>query len=138
MPEEPRNGESLMAPSVMNLRAALEACAGNRMETYLSKAIPAYQVKNLLRDWRYWGRLNQQIPPEGNEWRSWLILGGRGAGKTRAGAEWVRAIALGMWEPFVSRASRIAIVAPTFAEARLVMIEGKSGLLAIHAEDERP
>ena len=67
-----------------------------------------------------------------------MILGGRGAGKTRAGAEWVRAIALGTWEPFVSRASRIAIVAPTFAEARLVMIEGKSGLLAIHAEDERP
>ena len=96
------------------------------------------QVENLLRDWRYWGRLNQQIPPEGNAWRSWLILGGRGAGKTRAGAEWVRAIALGTWEPFVSRASRIAIVAPTFAEARLVMIEGKSGLLAIHAEDERP
>ncbi len=67
-----------------------------------------------------------------------MILGGRGAGKTRAGAEWVRTIALGLWEPLVQRAERIAIVAPTFAEARLVMIEGKSGLLAIHREDERP
>ena len=93
---------------------------------------------NLLRDWRNWGRLNQQIPPDGTEWRSWLILGGRGAGKTRAGAEWVKAIALGIWEPLVNRAERIAIVAPTFAEARLVMIEGRSGLLAIHDDDERP
>jgi phage terminase large subunit-like protein len=50
----------------------------------------------------------------------------------------VKAIALGIWEPMIGRAERIAIVAPTFAEARLVMIEGKSGLLAIHNEDERP
>jgi phage terminase large subunit-like protein len=96
------------------------------------------QVKLLLQDWRYWGRLNQQIPPEGQDWRSWMILGGRGAGKTRTGAEWVKAVALGQWEPIVQRAERIAIVAPTFAEARLVMIEGKSGLLAVHGEDERP
>jgi len=66
------------------------------------------------------------------------VLGGRGAGKTRAGAEWVKAIALGIWEPMIGRAERIAIVAPIFAEARLVMIEGKSGLLAIHDESERP
>ena len=50
----------------------------------------------------------------------------------------MRAIALGTWEPSVPRAERVAIVAPTFAEARLVMIEGKSGLLAIHADDDRP
>lgn len=92
----------------------------------------------MLKDWRNWGRLNQQIPPEGTDWRSWLILGGRGAGKTRAGAEWVKAVALGIWEPIIGKAERIAIVAPTFAEARLVMIEGKSGLLAIHGENERP
>jgi phage terminase large subunit-like protein len=104
----------------------------------LSRSLELEQVENLLRDWRNWGRLNQQIPPDGNDWRSWLILGGRGAGKTRAGAEWVRAIALGTWEPMVRKAERIAIVAPTFAEARLVMIEGKSGLLAVHGEDERP
>lgn len=50
----------------------------------------------------------------------------------------MKAIALGIWEPIVGRAERVAIVAPTFAEARLVMIEGKSGLLAIHGESERP
>jgi phage terminase large subunit-like protein len=97
-----------------------------------------WEVQEVLKDWRNWGRLNQQIPPEGTDWRSWLILGGRGAGKTRAGAEWVKAIALGIWEPIIGKAERIAIVAPTFAEARLVMIEGKSGLLAIHDENERP
>ena len=50
----------------------------------------------------------------------------------------MKAIALGIWEPIMGKAERIAIVAPTFAEARLVMIEGKSGLLAIHGENERP
>jgi len=96
------------------------------------------EVHHLLRDWRNWARPSEQIPPEGTGWRNWLILGGRGAGKTRAGAEWVKAIALGIWDPIIGKAERIAIVAPTFAEARLVMIEGKSGLLAIHGEKERP
>ncbi len=67
-----------------------------------------------------------------------LILGGRGAGKTRAGAEWVRAMALGLWPEAGPACGRIALIGPTFDEARLVMIEGKSGLLAIHADEERP
>ena len=91
-------------------------------------------VRDLLREWRYWAR-RDQLPPEGKNWRRWLILGGRGSGKTRAGAEWVRAIALGEWG---TKASRIAILAPTFAEARLVMIEGQSGLLSVHRTNEQP
>ena len=78
------------------------------------------------------------MPPGGEAWRTWLVLGGRGAGKTRAGAEWVKARALGLWPATGARSERIAIVAPTLGEARLVMIEGKSGLLAIHGDDERP
>lgn len=66
------------------------------------------------------------------------MLGGRGAGKTRAGAEWVKALALGIFEPVIRKCQRIAIVAPTYDEARLVMVEGQSGLLAIHYENERP
>ncbi len=66
------------------------------------------------------------------------MLGGRGAGKTRAGAEWVKFLALGILHPVIRRCSRIAIVAPTFDEARLVMIEGASGLLAVHHDRERP
>jgi phage terminase large subunit-like protein len=96
--------------------------------------LEARQVTALLRDWRYWAR-DDQLPPEAKHWRRWLILGGRGSGKTRAGAEWVRAIALGEWG---SKAKRIALLAPTFAEARLVMIEGQSGLLSVHGADEQP
>lgn len=66
------------------------------------------------------------------------MLGGRGAGKTRAGAEWVKFLALGSLEPVIRRCARIAIVAPTFDEARMVMIEGQSGLLAVHNDLERP
>lgn len=72
------------------------------------------------------------------DWRVWLILGGRGAGKTRAGAEWVRAKALGL-APLAERpAERIALVGETIADVRRVMIEGVSGLLSVHSEDERP
>lgn len=84
-----------------------------------------------------WGRLEKQIPPDDDNWRSWLVLGGRGAGKTRAGAEWVKAQALGDWTDGGHKA-RIAIVGPTLEQARSVMIEGKSGLLSIHMEAERP
>jgi phage terminase large subunit-like protein len=66
------------------------------------------------------------------------VLGGRGAGKTRAGAEWVKALALGIFEPVIRKCSRIAIVAPTYDEARLVMVEGASGLLSVHHDGERP
>ncbi len=66
------------------------------------------------------------------------MLGGRGSGKTRAGAEWVKALALGLHAPLIRKCRRIAIVAPTFDEARLVMVEGSSGLLSVHHDWERP
>lgn len=65
-------------------------------------------------------------------------MGGRGAGKTRAGAEWVKAMALGR-PPFAhDPAGRIALVGETFADVRDVMIEGVSGLLRIHRRADRP
>ena len=96
------------------------------------------EVLECNRNWCLVGRDPQQLPPDGGDWRTWLLLGGRGSGKTRAGAEWVRARALGLWPATGPRSERIAIVAPTFDEARLVMIEGKSGLLAVHPDGERP
>jgi len=48
-------------------------------------------VRRVLHDWRFWGR-PAQLPPPG-DWRVWLVLAGRGFGKTRAGAEWVRMVA---------------------------------------------
>ncbi len=95
----------------------------------------------LLNDWQIWAR-DDQLPPwttaGGDAWRVWLILGGRGAGKTRAGAEWVRAKALGIAPVGERQAWRIALVGETFADVRRVMIEGVSGLLSVHADDERP
>lgn len=76
----------------------------------------------LLRDWHVWARPEQLAPP--GQWRIWLILAGRGWGKTKTGAEDVAAY--GMAHPD----SRIAIVAPTYADARDTCVEGESGLLS--------
>jgi phage terminase large subunit-like protein len=84
----------------------------------------------LLHDWRFWARPAQLPPPGG--WRIWLIRAGRGFGKTRAGAEWVRArIESGA-------ASRVALVGETAADAREVMVEGDSGILACAPPWNRP
>src|SRR6516164_4957215 len=80
-------------------------------------------------DWRYRAR-PEQLPPAGS-WRVWLLMAGRGFGKTRSGAEWVRA------EVKAGR-RRIALVGPTAADARNVMVEDASGILAISPDRERP
>ena len=135
---EEKNTGSLMTPSVRHLRYVLRHFTGNGLARRLSQWLKTREMRECQREFRYWGREHQQLPPDGEGWRTWLILGGRGAGKTRAGAEWVRARAMGLWPSTGPRAERIAIIAPTFDEARLVMIEGKSGLLAVHAHNERP
>jgi phage terminase large subunit-like protein len=93
------------------------------------------------------GRLPAGESPGANQqWRVWLILGGRGSGKTRTGAEWVRSIACGHNAPRAAAGStmesrsaqRIALVGKTLSDVRNVMIEGQSGLLAIHPAPERP
>ena len=77
-------------------------------------------------------QLAPRLANSGQEWSTWLVLGGRGAGKTRAGAEWVRDIAVN--DP----AARIALVGETEHDAREVMVEGVSGLIAAHRRRERP
>jgi phage terminase large subunit-like protein len=81
-------------------------------------------------DWDSWVREGQS-PPDA-AWRQWVMLAGRGFGKTRAGAEYVSAFARA--EP----GARIALVGATAQEARAVMVEGPSGLLAVARADERP
>jgi phage terminase large subunit-like protein len=80
--------------------------------------------------WRHQARPNQ-LPPPG-EWPVWLMMAGRGFGKTRAGAEWVRGIAE------ADGKARIALVGASLHEARSVMVEGESGLLAIAPPAQRP
>ena len=92
-------------------------------------------------DWMIWARDDQLPPvslPDGKPWATWLILGGRGSGKTRSGAEWVRARALGLPSLTDTRAHRIALVGRTIGQVRDIMIEGVSGLMSVHAPDERP
>jgi phage terminase large subunit-like protein len=110
------------------------------VETFLN-GLSAKEVKALAHDWEIWARPDQ-LPPVsaqgGCPWLVWLMLGGRGAGKTRAGAEWVRGLALGR-RPFAAEpVERIALVGETIMDARNTMIEGVSGLLAVHPKDERP
>lgn len=81
-------------------------------------------------DWRFWARPTQ-ITPGGN-WRVWLLLGGRGAGKTRTGAEWVRE------QVETGRCRRLALVGATAADARDVLVEGESGILSISPPHMRP
>ena len=94
-------------------------------------AMSPRQRRALRTHWQLWAHAGQLAPKE-RDWMIWLILAGRGFGKTRAGAEWVRAIAES--DP----SARIALVGATLAEARSVMVEGDSGLLAIAPRGSRP
>lgn len=92
------------------------------------------QASALNSDWDLYAHSHQRPPhsaANGKPWATWLLIGGRGAGKTRAGAEWVRATAR-------AKGGRIALVGETFADVRDVMIEGESGLLAVHPWRDRP
>lgn len=90
-------------------------------------------MERLAEEWHFRGRLQQQ-----GLWRfeegqpdGWLVIGGRGAGKTRLGAEWVNALANGV-SPFAEgRAGRIALVGETLSDVREVMVEGPSGIVSV-------
>ena len=112
----------------------------------LKKTLTDDELEQVTTAWGKDARDDQQPPLEDEtdkefiDWNIWLFMGGRGAGKTRAGAEWVRERALGLHDgPFDKPPLRIALVAPTYAEARSVMVEGVSGLLSLNwGDDERP
>ncbi len=97
--------------------------------------LPPNYRERFAATWSNGFALPHQRPPEfaqsGGPWTTWLILGGRGAGKTRAGAEWVRAQA-------AHPKSRIALIGETERDVREVMIEGASGLLAVHERGSAP
>lgn len=84
----------------------------------------------------FWA-LPHQLPPDG-VWKTWIIMGGRGAGKTRAGAEWVRAQVEGAGPKDAGRARRVALVGETQDQVRDVMVMGESGILACSPPDRRP
>jgi predicted phage terminase large subunit-like protein len=97
---------------------------------FLAKLKPSEKMA-LEHQWRNWRARRNQLAPEG-DWRVWLIIAGRGFGKTRAGAEWVRE----QVERGIAR--RIALIAETEAEGRDVMVQGDSGILQISPPHFRP
>src|SRR6202021_1636961 len=86
------------------------------------------ECAQLFHDWAFWAR-PEQAPPDG-DWIIWLILAGRGAGKTRAGAEAVRT--------WVNDYPIVNLIGATIADARDIMVRGESGILACCRADERP
>jgi phage terminase large subunit-like protein len=86
------------------------------------------QAAALLHDWDLWRRDNQSEPT--GDWSYWLNLGGRGSGKTRTGAEWIRA-------QVKAGVKRLAMIGPTAADVRKVMVEGVSGVLACAYDGDR-
>ena len=93
-------------------------------------ALSKEEQKALRSHWHLFAR-PEQLPPA-TDWRVWLIMAGRGFGKTRAGAEWVRSVAKRQPD------ARIALVGASLGEVRSVMVEGESGLLAISPAGRAP
>jgi len=92
------------------------------VEEFLKQLTKA-QIDEILHSWEFWARDNQ-LEPDGDDWDYWIFNAGRGAGKTRSGAEWVR-------HRVKAGDKRIACVAPTKGDVRRVMVEGESGLLNV-------
>jgi len=97
---------------------------------YLESLTPE-EILNLGFDWREWLSRPDQLPPATNPpWVTWLILAGRGWGKTRTGAETVR--------EWIKKYEYVNLIGATADDARDIMIEGESGILRICPRDERP
>ncbi|OBS52693.1 DNA-packaging protein [Methylosinus trichosporium] len=122
------------------LAASSASAAAGRLHELIA-GFSARELALLLADWEFCARADQWPPllaPDGRPWRVWMILSGRGAGKTRAGAEWVKGIARGRPQFATRPLSPIALIGETAADVRDVMIEGVSGILAAHSRSERP
>ena len=90
-------------------------------------------LDQLVWDWSSWGR-PEQFAPEGDDWNIWLVMAGRGFGKTRLAAEWVREQA----RYTTTGQRRFALVARTAADVRDVIVEGESGIINISPPSEKP
>lgn len=115
-----------MARRQMMALAAAPRAARER----LIAAMRPSEVLRMDADFESWAH-QAQLPPSDEGWRTWLMMAGRGFGKTRAGAEWVHALAC------ARPGLRIGLVAASLAEARAVMVEGVSGILSVARRNRR-
>lgn len=110
-------------------RQQILATAGNWSD--FLDSLTEEEAYQMLYDWEYWSRPNQRIPDGmGIAFRVWFFRAGRGAGKTRSGAEAVR--------HQIEHVERIALIAPTASDARDVLIEGDSGIMSVFPDEQRP
>lgn len=115
-----------MKPSSFSAAQKLAYLQGEEKQQILESLSVAEQ-EALQEHWPFWAR-PEQLTPEG-QWSVWLFMAGRGAGKTRAGAEWVRDRCERLEVP--GGVPRGGLIAPTLENVRLVMVEGESGLLRV-------
>ena len=101
-------------------------------EDQQQEILKGFDPDQLMWDWSVWGRPEQQ-QPEG-DWNIWAYIAGRGAGKTRTAAEWVREEA----KYTTTGQRRFALVARTAADVRDVIVEGESGIINVTPPSERP
>ena len=124
------------APAAPRLGARFLASQDPDLLRYAVEGLSDREVFGLPWLFDFWA-LPHQLPPEGS-WRTWVIQGGRGAGKTRAGAEWVRSQVEGPRPRDPGRCRRVALLAETIDQGREVMVFGESGLMACSPPDRRP
>lgn len=94
------------------------------------ESLSDWEIENFYKDWRVWAR-DKQLSPEG-KWKTWLLLAGRGFGKTRTGVEFVKD------EVMSGRARRIALIGQGESDIREVIVEGESGILSVSSAEDRP
>lgn len=136
-----RESQGQAMPSIWSKQGLISganwiACADAAVQAEFLDDLSAGELMALPYLFEFWA-LPHQLPPEG-AWRTWVVLGGRGAGKTRAGAEWVRSMVEGARPLDKGRCRRVALVGETIEQVREVMIFGDSGILACSPDDRKP
>lgn len=127
---------SILPNSDVTSGAALVASANVADRKTFLRSLSGDHLRALPYLFDFWA-LDHQLAPVG-DWRTWVILGGRGAGKTRAGAEWVRSMVEGSRPRDPGVAKRVGLVGETMEQAREIMVFGESGILACSPPDRRP
>ena len=137
----PETKAQVMQMSTSTLRdtrsgAAWIASAPAAIQSEFLDGLSPQEVRALPYLFEFWAHPHQ-IAPKG-DWRTWVIMGGRGAGKTRAGAEWIRSRVEGSAATDPGACRRVALVGETVDQVREVMIFGESGIMACAPPDRRP
>ena len=120
----------------MRSGAAWIASAPEKIREQFLDELKDNQLLSLPYLFDFWA-LPHQLPPK-EAWHAWVVLGGRGAGKTRAGAEWVRAMVEGSRPHGSGAARRVALIGETLDQGREIMVFGESGIMACSPPDRRP